>query len=131
MLVKLNILFLNIRKKPIHEPIRLSIGGKRIFQSEYIKYLGVLLDSNLSWKSQINAVASKLKRANGALAKLRHCVSRDVLIQVYYAIFYSHLKYCSQIWGQPSAAINRTSVLQNCAVRLMSFVGQRSHSSIL
>ena len=103
--------------------------AKKLFPSTCIKYLGVLLDSDLSWKSQINNIAIKLKRANGALAKLRHFVPQNILTNVYYAIFHSHLQYCSQIWGQPiSNAINRISVLQKCAVRLMSFAAQRTHS---
>ena len=109
-------------RKPFDYDFRLSINGKRLYPSASIKYLGVLLDADLSWKSQINDVAAKLKRANGALAKLRHYVPSSVLLLVYYAIFHSHLQYCCQIWGQPNSAfINRICVLQNCAMRIMAF----------
>ena len=125
------ILFKHARK-PMNYDFRLFINGKRLIPSDCIKYLGVLLDYDLSWKSQINNVAAKLKRANGALAKLRHYVPKDVLILVYYAIFHSHLQYCNQIWGQPNTlAINRISILQNRAIRLMSFESKRASSSIL
>ena len=111
---------------------RLFIIGKRIFPSNCIKYLGVLIDSDLSWKSQINSTAVKLKRANGALAKIRHFVPNNVLKLVYYAIFHCHLQYCIQIWGQPnSLLINRINVLQNHAMRLMSFKTQRESASPL
>ena len=53
----------------------------------------VFYNSDLSWKSQINSNAVKLKRSNGALAKLRHFVPRNVVINAYYAIFHSHLHY--------------------------------------
>ncbi|XP_057310296.1 uncharacterized protein LOC130648273 [Hydractinia symbiolongicarpus] len=89
-------------------------------------------DSDLSWKTQINNTVAKLKRANGALAKLRHFVSQNVLILVYYAIFHSHLQYCNQIWGQPkSLDVNRIAVLQNFAIRLMTFESRRASSSII
>ncbi|XP_057310678.1 uncharacterized protein LOC130648640 [Hydractinia symbiolongicarpus] len=78
-------------RKPLNYDFRLFINGKRLIPSNCIKYLGVLLDSDLSWKSQINDTVAKLKRANGALAKLRHFVPLNVLILVYYAIFHSHL----------------------------------------
>ena len=101
---------------------KLKIGGKRILPSSHIKYLGVLIDSNLGFIPQINDIAIKLKRANGILAKLRHYLPRDILISVYYALFYSHLNYCTQIWGQPvSNFISRITSLQNRAVRIMSF----------
>ena len=34
-----------------------------------VKYLGVLLDSNLSWKFQINNVALKISRTVGVSSK--------------------------------------------------------------
>ena len=39
---------------------------------DHVKYLGVLLDSNLSWKFQINNVALKISRTVGVVARLRH-----------------------------------------------------------
>ena len=59
---------------------RLFNNGKRLQPITSIKYLGVLLDADLSWKSQINSVATKLKRANGALAKFHHFVPPSVLL---------------------------------------------------
>ena len=111
---------------------KLSINGQRLYPSNCIKYLGVLLDSDLSWKSQANAIAAKLKRANGALAKIRHLVPKYVLLQVYYSVFHFHLQYCCQIWGQPTCSqIKRIASLQNTAIRLMSFETQRTPSSPL
>ena len=80
-------------QKPLNYDIRISINGTRLYPSSQIKYLGVILDSDLSWKSQINNTAIRLKRANGVLAKIRHFVPQKVLLLVYYAIFHSHLQY--------------------------------------
>ena len=109
-------------QRATNHDFKLKIGGKRIFPSTHLKYLGVLIDSNLTFKPQINDIANKLKRTIGILAKLRHFLPREVLISVYYALFYSHLNYCTQIWGQPvSNFISRITNLQNRAVRIMSF----------
>ena len=117
-------------QKPIHYDIRISVNGTKLLPSTCIKYLGVLIDSDLSWKSQINGTVIKLKR--GALAKLRHFVPLNVLLLVYFAIFHSHLQYCSQILGQPNGTIiNRIKILQNHAVHLMSFAAPRTSPSVL
>ena len=109
-------------QRPTNHDFKLKIGGKRIFPSKHLKYLGVQIDSNLNFIPQINNIALKLKRANGVLAKLRHFLPKNVLVSVYYALFYSHLNYCTQLWGQPvSNSIDRISNLQNRAVRIMSF----------
>ena len=119
-------------QKPLNYDIRIYISGTRLYPSYHIKYLGVTLDSDLSWKTQINNNAIKLKRANGALAKIRHFIPRNVLLLVYYAIFHSHLQYCCQIWGQQNSLnINRISVLQNHALRLMSFSAPRTSAKKL
>ena len=119
-------------RKPSNYDFRLYINGKRLHPSSSIKYLGVSLDSDLSWKSQINNVAAKLKRANGALAKIRHFVPTTVLRLVYYAIFHSQLLYCCQVWGQPNSVfLNRIGTLQNCAMKLMAFKAPRDSANEL
>ena len=81
ILVRLSIyIIFKHARKPLNYDFRLFINGKRLIPSECIKYLGVLLDSDLSWKSQINYIGAKLKRENGALAKLRHFVPQNILI---------------------------------------------------
>ena len=104
-------------RKPTNFDVRLFINGNRLVPSNCIKYLGVLLDS--SWKSQINNVAIKLKKVNGALALLRHYVPSNILRQVYYAIFHSHLQYCNQVWGQPVNS-SRNRIVSHKNVRLDS-----------
>ena len=111
----------NSHKPPDHDFI-VRLGGRRLTPSHHIKYLGMLIDRNLNFGPQINAVAIELKKANGILARLRYTVPKDVLISVYYALFYSHLNYCIQIWGQNvSTNTSRLQALQNSAVRIMSF----------
>ena len=40
----------------------------------YMKYLGVLIDKNLSWKYHIDAISTKISKNVGLIAKLRHYV---------------------------------------------------------
>ena len=64
------------------------IGSLR---KDHVKYLGVLLDSNLSWKSRIDNVALKVSRTVGVVARLRHFVPRTTLLNI---IFYFILLFC-------------------------------------
>ena len=49
----------------------------------YIKYLGVLINKNLSWKHHIDAIATKISKNVGLIAKLRHYVPRKILLNFY------------------------------------------------
>ena len=90
--------------KPGH-PIKdykfnIKINGHKIYPSEFIKYLGIYLDTTLSGKHHCELLSIKLKRANGMLSKIQNYISHEELKSVYYAIFSSHMTYGCQIWGQ-------------------------------
>ena len=61
------------RKQLDHE-LKLKLNGKMLYQTHSLKYLGIHLDTYLTWKYQINNVAIKLNKANAMLFKIRHYV---------------------------------------------------------
>ena len=125
-----HILFRN-QQKSINFELKLKLNGKKLYPSSFIKYLGIFLDENLNWKKHTSILSSKLRRADGALAKLRHFLPLNTLISVY-AIFNSHLNYGSQIWGQNQNYVtNRIFTLQKSAIRIISNVPRRTHTTPL
>ena len=111
---------------------RLKLFGKILTPSKSVKYLGVHLDEHLNWKVHTGVVAAKLRKANGAISKLRHYVPREILLSVYHAIFESHMRYACQVWGLcDNTVTHRIQVLQNTAMRLITFNGPRTSASPL
>jgi hypothetical protein len=104
------------------------MNGLKLFPSDYIKYLGIYLDSTLSGKHHCSILSTKLKRANGMLSKIRHYVPKEELKSIYYAIFSSHMTYGCQVWGQNSNAthVKQISNLQDKALRIINFQAFRS-----
>ena len=81
-----------------------------------------MLDECLTWSSHISMLKAKLGRANGLLAKLRHCTSCKLLTTIYNALFELHIRYGCQIWGQTSNQHRSDIVkLQKKAVRIINF----------
>ena len=74
--------------------VNLKLSRKRLFPTDSVKYLGVKIDGNLSWKSHIDYLSVKPNRANALLFKIRNFVDSSVLRTLYFAIFESHLNYC-------------------------------------
>ena len=106
--LNINRLSLNLSKTnfvifhPYNKPIKkmtLKINGKAIAEEDYVKYLGVLVDSKLSRKNHINNLAKEIFRSIGVLFKIRNFVSRKIMINLYYSLVYPHLLYGVQIWG--------------------------------
>ena len=121
------ILFRHPNKKVDYD-LKIKINGKRLYPSEYVKYLGITIDSFLNWHSHCNALSIKLCRANGMLSKIRHYVSLNTLRMIYFGIFHSIMTYGSQIGGQfLNSNVKRIANLQNKAIRIINFAHFRAH----
>ena len=68
----------------------IKIVKTNIEQVNEIKYLGVIFNDKLSWKSHIQHVCSKLSNGSWALLKLRNYIDTTTLKTVYYALIYSY-----------------------------------------
>jgi hypothetical protein len=76
----------------------IKIGNISLKQSEFVKYLGIYIDQNLTWKSHINYISKKISKSVGIISKLRH-VDLPTLKQVYYSLVYPYLQYGISVWG--------------------------------
>ena len=110
----------------------INIAGSKMEIVDNVKYLGVLIDNNLSWDSYIHSLSKKLGRANGIISKLRHYVPEKTLVSVYYAIFHSQILYGCTVWAMSTLKnINTINVLQKKCIRIMNFAPYNSHTNAL
>ena len=96
---KTNFVVFHSPGKKLTEPIILKFGRKKITHANHVKFLGVLLDETLSWRSHLIELSRKLARSVGIFYKLRHYVPLDTLISIYYALLYPFLTYGIVVWG--------------------------------
>ena len=137
--LKANIISLNVgktelvlftsSKKQLDCDLKIKLNGKRLYDTDSVKYLGIQIDKRLTWKQHINHVALKLNKANTMLSELRHVRDIKTLKSVYYAIFESHLCYASLVWAQSNNSVKRLHLLQKKSLRLMFFQSRNSHYS--
>ena len=50
----------------------------------FIKYLGIMIDSGLSRKNHIDFICHKISKSIGIIAKLRHYIPRHLLLSIYH-----------------------------------------------
>ena len=94
---------------------------------EYVKYLGVLIDSHL--KFHIDYVASKLSKIVGITARLRHFVPFNTLLSIYQLLMFPYLTFGLSAWGQAAQLLlNKLLLLQKRAIRFMNFSKPRTHA---
>jgi hypothetical protein len=70
-----------------------------IEKTNQIKYLGVILDENINWRSHINLIASRQRKLIWAFKRLRCVADFDLLRNIYYSLSRSILSYCICVWG--------------------------------
>ena len=91
-------------------------------RKQFIKYLGVLIDEHLSWKTHRDSLCNKISRIVGVISKLRHYLPTRVLLTMYRSMIHPLLLYGIIIWGQASKLlINKLLVLQKRALRSIFF----------
>ena len=99
-----------------------KVSGQKIVPKRSVKYLGLVIDEFLHWKTHFTILRAKLERSIDLLAKLRYFASENLLRTVYYAIFDSYLRYGCEVWGQNKKnSTNQIPRLQDKALRIISF----------
>ena len=122
---KTNFVIFHPFNKPLKYNVTIKIHKKAIREKNSIKYLGILIDSTLSWKDHAHYISNKLSRTVGIMYKLRPFVNTKIMNNIYYALFYSHVVYAIEVWGSTfDINLNKIVTLQKRVVRLMTFKDQ-------
>ena len=99
-----------------------NVGGDTIPCLESAKYLGVMIDKQLTWSNHVNSVINKLAEASRILSKVRHYVSKVSLVKLYYSFVYPYLKYGIIAWGNSrKTSLQKVQVAQNKIFRTINF----------
>ena len=96
------------------------MGNVELEKVTSVKYLGVMLDEQVTWANQVEYLKSKLSRSAGIFSKLRYYLNTETLMEMYHALFNSHLQYAILCWGSAcSTMLNCLQIVQNKAIRNM------------
>ena len=100
----------------------IKMGTSTLKRVSSIKYLGLMIDEDLNWKSHVSYLRSKISSCSNIMYKLRYLVPLESCISVYYSRFYSRTSYGIMCWGTACHSVtNPIRVLQNKVVKAMLF----------
>lgn len=72
---------------------------------DQIKYLGIILDKNLNFKSHINVLSGRIRKLIFVFKTLRHVANPKIIRNVYHALCQTLLIYCISSWGGAAKTI--------------------------
>ena len=69
----------------------LFIDGITLEKETVTKFLGVIIDENVTWKAHINTISTKISKSIGILYRARLIIPRKQLNQLYFSFVHSYL----------------------------------------
>ena len=98
----------------------LFIENFPIKQVSNTKFLGVVIDENLSWDAHLTSLRRKLGYASSTLYKIRDNIPEYLRKELYHTLFESHLTYCISVWGgAPLCKTSKIWTSQKRCLRLL------------
>ena len=132
---KSNFVIFHPYQKRLNYKINLKIRDNKtntlipLEEKDYVKYLGVLIDNNLSWRFHIDHITLKISKTIGIISRLRHLVPLSTLLNIYHCLIHPYISYGLSVWGQTAKTnLDKILNLQKRALRLMFFAKNRVHA---
>ena len=111
-------LFTNKREERI---LNIKAHNTVLEQKSECKFLGIIIDDEISWKAHINYISNKVSKTIALLRYLRYTFPKQVLKTLYMTLIYPYFNYCNIIWGAADpTAIEPLNLLQKKVIRIIS-----------
>ena len=103
---------------------QVAISNSIITNINSTKFLGLIIDSTLSWKDHVTELTPKLNKACYVIRTLTFFRSPEVLRMVYFSCFHSIMSYGIIFWGNSHHSINIFKI-QKRIIRIMTNSNRR------
>ena len=91
--------FLQFLTKTDYESnMQVSFGNRKIATTQSLKFLGLAIDTSLTWKHHIGELTSRLNKACYAIRSIKLFMSLDVLKSKYFLYGHSIISYGIIFW---------------------------------
>ena len=93
------------------------------------KFLGVVIDSQLTWKFHIEQMERKIASSVGVLRRIRDKINAKTACMIYNTMILPYLNYCNIIWASTyKTKMHKIHVLQKKAMRIIARAESRASS---
>ena len=108
----------------------ITVDNNVIHKTTSTKYLGIIIDEQMTWKEHIELVCTKLRRLTSMFYKVRKKIPTVALRQLYFAFAYSAIQYGVEIYANTKKTfLNELNVLNNRILRILQFKNRRTKVS--
>ena len=109
----------------------IKIGVNKIGQTDSTKFLGIVVDENLTFKKHIDYIANKISKTVGLLHKLKYSLPSSILKNIYVSLIEPYILYGKEALSVGYSNItDRILVLQKKAVRAIMNAPYNAHTAV-
>ena len=109
--------------------INIKINNSSIQEVQEAKFLGVIIDNKLRWKTHIQDIKCKVSKITGIVYRIRNLCDEPCLKRIYLTLAYPYLLYCSSVWGGAyKTYIDDLFLTQKKLIRIISHNSRYAHT---
>ena len=98
------------RGKTTNLDTNVQIAGSVIEKVNFTKFLGIIIDKNLTWKFHVDHVCSKISKNIGIILRCRKIFDQNTLVTLYNSFIEPYIQYGIHIWGSTYASYLKKSM---------------------
>ena len=126
------LIFHTTRRHISEDTFGIKINNINIERTRNMKFLGVYMDENLTWKTHARTKAKQSLAVVAILSRLKHSLPSNILRIIYNSLLTPYITYGITAWGNISnPEINRLKKIQKRAIRLICQAKYNSHTEPL
>ena len=117
-------------KKDLHmiDKISVKVGNTDIKSISHVKNLGVILDSTMTMKHQVNVTTRLAYHKLYKIGRIHRYLSEDVTKTLVNSLVTSRLDYCnSLLYGLPNSLLSKLQRVQNTSARVITKTPRHNH----
>ena len=116
--------YLKFTSAEVPNALNLTCADHLLLEVETIKFLGLQLDGQITWKNHIHLLLGKLSSTCFLMGQLYYILNIDSLKLIYFANFPSIVRYGIIFWSNQHD-VNKVFILQKKILRIMLGLGYR------
>ena len=132
---KTKFVFFHNRNQRDNIPLKLPdllISDIEIKRAGYLKFLGLIIDENLSWEHHIKKLENQVAKTIGMMYKIRPFLTENCLKLIYFSLIHSHLSYANIVWASNySSKLLKLFSLQKHVCRIILYKNKMHHAKPL
>lgn len=110
--------------------LQVKIGDAPLERKFSTKYLGILIDEDLRWKTQIKSLENSISRTIGIIQRNRYILNSCHIHLLYNSLILPFLTYCIQLWGSTyDYKLRKLVTLQKRIVRVIDGADRLAHTN--